>query len=293
MQNSAFLQAEKTGFTVTHQQCPCGQHKGCYALRNDNSGYCFSCGKNFPSSDRKNTTASTVPTSPPTKNFFALHTTSPPKPAPALHTISENDIAPSMFGVPKSPFCRTCERITGVKPQSRYYIGAFGNDVIFWHRDFAGVVRQKKTVKFQANGFNRRKDVPPHTISGAFTPFWGEEHLQTFVNTPHTDIFIVESEKTAVYCQFTHRWALWLGCGGANGCTRAKIERVQHLLSEKRVFILFDNDEGGANGAKTAISNFRSCGIRATALSVSDLFPKAPAGCDLADAIVAAKGVRL
>jgi hypothetical protein len=280
MQNSAFLQAEKTGFIATHQQCPCGQHRGCYALRNDNSGYCFSCGRNFPTAENRRAVPTRI--SPP-----------PPKPAPALHTISENDIAPSMFGVPGSPFCRTCERITGVKPESQYYIGAVRDDVIFWHRDFAGVVRQKKTVRFHANGFNRRKDVPPHTIKGVFTPFWGEEHLPKFLNTPHTDIFIVESEKTAVYCQFTHRWALWLGCGGANGCTRAKIERVRHLLCEKRVFILFDHDEGGANGAKTAISNFRSCGIRATALSVSDLFPNAPAGVDLADAIVAAKGVRL
>jgi hypothetical protein len=274
MQNFAFLQAEKTGFTATHQQCPCGQHRGCYALRNDNSGYCFSCGKNFPSSDRKNTTA----------------LTRPPKQAATLHTISENDISPSMFGVPKSAFCRTCERITGVKPQAHYYIGAFGNDVVFWYRDFARVVRQKKTVRFHANGFNRRKDVPPHTIKGAFTPFWGEEHLQTFVNTAHTDIFIVESEKTAIYAQFTHRWALWLACGGANGCTRPKIDRVKHLLSEKRVFVLFDHDEGGENGAKTAIANFGRCGMRATALSVSDLFPNAPAGCDLADAIVAAGG---
>jgi hypothetical protein len=268
------------GFTATHQQCPCGQHKGCYALRADNSGYCFSCGKNFPANDRR-----AVPTR-----------SSPPKTAPAetvLHSIDETEVAPSMFGVPKSPFCRTCERITGVKPQAHYYIGAFGNDVVFWYRDFARVVRQKKTVRFHANGFNRRKDVPPHTIKGVFTPFWGEEHLQKFVNTPHTDIFIVESEKTAIYCQFTHRWALWLACGGANGCTRAKIERVKHLLSEKRVFVLFDHDEGGANGAKTAISNFRSCGMRAVALSVSDLFPSAPTGCDLADAIVAGRGVQL
>jgi hypothetical protein len=195
-----------------------------------------------------------------------------------------------MFGVPQSPFCRTCERITGVRPEAHYYIGAVRDDVIFWHRDFAGVVRQKKTVRFHANGFNRRKDVPPHTISGVFTPFWGEEHLPKFLNTAHSDIFIVESEKTAIYSQFTHRWALWLACGGANGCTRPKIERVKHLLCEKRVFVLFDNDEGGANGAKTAIANFGRCGIRAVALSVSDLFPNAPAGCDLADAIVAAGG---
>jgi hypothetical protein len=280
LQNMEILHRNKifstnSAFTATHQQCPCGQHRGCYALRNDNSGYCFSCGKNFPANDRERRA---VPTS-------------PPKPAaPRLYALNENQIFPSVFGVPKSPFCRTCERITGFRPEAHYYIGAFGNDVVFWYRDFARVVRQKKTVRFHTNGFNRRKDVPPHTIKGAFTPFWGEEHLQKFVNTPLSDVFIVESEKTAIYCQFTHRWALWLACGGANGCTRAKIERVQHLLSEKRVFVLFDHDEGGRNGAKTAIANFGRCGIRATALSVSDLFPNAPAGVDLADAIVAGKG---
>jgi hypothetical protein len=274
MQSFAFLQAEKTGFTATHQQCPCGQHRGCYALRADASGYCFSCGKNFPTNDRERRA---VPTS-------------PPKTAPRLYALNENQMFPSVFGVSESAFCRTCERITGVKPEAHYYIGAVRDDVIFWHRDFQGVVRQKKTVRFHANGFNRRRDVPPHTISGAFTPFWGEEHLQKFLNTPLSDVFIVESEKTAIYCQFTHKWALWLACGGANGCTRAKIERVRHLLCEKRVFVLFDYDEGGKNGAKTAIANFGRCGIRAVALSVSDLFPNAPAGCDLADAIVAAGG---
>lgn len=270
---------EISGFTATHLPCQCGQHNHCYSQRADGSGFCFSCGKNFPSNDRT--------------TYAPPRPIQPQRTAPTLHTFTDADIHPSVFGIPQSPFCRTCEAVTGVKPESWYYLGAFGNDTLFWYRDFERVVRQKKTVRFHANGFNRRKDVNPHTMKGAFTPFWGEEHLQTFVNTPHSDVFIVESEKTAIYCQFMFRWALWLGCGGSNGCTRGKIERVKHLLSEKRVFVLFDNDTGGKDGTNTAIANFKRCEMSASALSVSDLFPNAPTGCDLADAIVAGKGVTL
>ena len=123
-------------------------------------------------------------------------------------------------------------------------------------------------------------------------PFWGEEHLQTFVNTTLTDIFIVESEKTAIYCQIALQRALYLGCNGANGCTRSKIERVKHLLSEKRVFVLFDKDDGGECAPK-AVTNFQDCGIRAYAMSMAEMFPDAPVGSDVADVIIERSGVTL
>jgi hypothetical protein len=269
---------EISGFTATHLPCPCGEHHGCYSQRADGSGLCFSCGKNHPANNR---------------TTYAPPPTAPQRTAPVLHTVADAEIFPSTLQVPKSPFCRTCEAITGAKPESHYYLGAFGNDVIFWVRDFERVVRNKKTLRFHANGFNRRKDVHPHTLTGVFTPFWGEEHLQTFVNTSLTDVFFIESEKTVIYCQHTFRWALWLGCGGSNGCTRGKIERVKHLLSEKRLFVLFDNDTGGESGTETALRNFQRCGLSANTLSVSDLFPQAPNGTDLADCILSGSGVQL
>lgn len=35
--------ANDVGFVKTHQDCPCGKHKGCYSVREDGSGFCFSC----------------------------------------------------------------------------------------------------------------------------------------------------------------------------------------------------------------------------------------------------------
>lgn len=271
-------QHQESGFVRTHQPCPCGQHQGCYSERADKSGYCFSCSQNI------------VPNKPAIPSVQMTHIHSP-KPSPILHTVPDDNIHPSMFGVTNSPFCRTCERVTGRKPYSYYAIGAFGNDVLFWYRDFERVVRNKKTVRFQSNGFNRRKDVHPHSITGAFMPFWGEEHLPRFPRI--MDVFVVESEKTAIYCQFVFHWALWLGCGGATGCTRRKIERVKHLLAPKRLFVLFDNDDGGKSGTETALANFKRCGLSANAVSVSDLFPNAPKGFDMADCILAGSGVQL
>lgn len=34
-------------FIRTHQRCPCGESSDAYSVRTDQSGYCFSCGKNF------------------------------------------------------------------------------------------------------------------------------------------------------------------------------------------------------------------------------------------------------
>lgn len=266
-------------FVATHLPCPCGQHKGCYSERKDGSGYCFSCGKSITASKPA-----------PTLHTHYVHS---PKPAPILHTIPKEDIYPSTYNVLESPFSMTCKLVTRKCPTQHYYIGAFGNDVLFWYRDFERVARNKKTVRFHANGFNRRKDVHPHTITGVFMPFWGEELLQEFANTHFTDVFFVESEKTTIYCQHVFSSGLWLGCGGANGCTRHKIGRIKHLLAEKRLFVLFDNDEGGESGTNTALANFKRCGLSAYALSVSDMFPNAPKGFDLADCILAGSGVQL
>lgn len=211
-------------------------------------------------------------------------------PAKTLRTISFDEIHPSMCGVTRSPFLKTGERITGSNPASYYYIGADGNNVVFWYRDFTGAVRNQKVVQFHENGFNRRKDVHPYTIKGAWMPFWGEEWLEKYNRTILTKIFFVESEKTAIYCQIMFREALWLGCGGSNGCTRGKIERVKHLLATKNLFVLFDNDDGGKHGTTAALKAFKQCGLSASVLAVSDIFPNADDGMDMADCIVAIKG---
>jgi hypothetical protein len=276
----------QSGFVKTHQPCPCGQHKGCYSERENGSGYCHSCGKNHPSS-----------------NLATTYTYQPaPQPiqlAIEPQIVSDAEIHLSLFDIPTSRFCALCEQVTGRKPQSLYYLGAYGNDVIFWYRDFMRVVRNAKRINYSENGFNRNKSVNPYMMYNSansfITPFWGEEHLQTFLTTNLTDIFIVESEKTAIYaqCSSQFRWALWLACGGASLCTVSKIERVKHLLSEKRVFVLFDKDSGGESSTAPALQNFKRAGVSASALFTADLYPNAPQGCDLADAILAASGVQV
>lgn len=268
----------QSAFVKTHQSCPCGLHKNCYSERTDGSGFCFSCNKNIKSETSQYRTDTVVkPAS---------------KPSP-LRVMQDELIHRSQFGVPKSPFCNTCEQITGKKPQQFYYLGAFGNDVLFFYRDFERVVRNKKTVRYEKNGFNRRKDVHPYIEKGCFMPFWGEEHLEAFVNTHLTDIIFVESEKSAIYGQLTLKNFLWLGTSSSTGCTRHKIERIKHLLHGKRLFVMFDADEAGEKGAETAINNFARSGLSAKKLNITDIFSNAPAKSDIADAIVAAKGVTL
>jgi hypothetical protein len=274
------LAFEKRGTT-----CPCGQSSDAFhkLVGHSEGGKCWStkCGQKFIPPARQNYRTS------------AYYPPLPQQQPPVLPVIANDEVLPSIFGIPKSPFCQLCKRITGIDPAIFYWLGAYRNDVVFWYRDFERVVRNKKNIRYQANGFNRRKDVKPEFKEGYYTPFWGEEHLQEFNALGLTDIFIVESEKTAIYGQFSFSWALWLGSNGAWGCTVSKIDRIKHLLTGKRLFVLFDNDKGGQDGTASAIKNFKQCGVRADALLTSDIVPNAPAGCDLADAILAAKGVTL
>jgi hypothetical protein len=287
---------EKTGFTRTNLDCRCGQHKKCYAVREDESAYCFSCGQNFPTDKpRYQTLAWQGARKPDTyRAATAKAAVQEPKAIPYAETIeSMRDVAQN-----RSHFCRLMHEITGQNPAWHYGVGAFGNDVVFWYRDYKRIVRNAKRMTIMPNGFNRDKTGGARFLykaeHGYSIPFFGEEFLPECVERDDVHrVVIVESEKSVLYAQYVFEKYLWLGASGSNGCTTAKIERVAHLLSKKRVFVLFDNDDGGVKGTESALRNFKRCGIEATALRLRDLIADAPEHFDIADAIVSAKGVVL
>lgn len=268
-----------SGFVKTHQPCPHCGHKECSSERADGSTFCFSCGKNTPAN---------------TRTSYTPAPQRPIAPAKPIQAVPDCDIHPTMFGVSQSPFITTFRRIMGDSP--RGYIGASGDAITFWYRDFAGVVRNGKEMRYQVNGFNRVEEDPKMLYlakNGFVIPFWGENLLPYFTSAGLTDVFFVESEKSALYAQAMFRRYLWLGCSSATGCVIKKIERCKHLLSDKRLFMLFDNDDAGEEGASQAIANFKRCGLVASTVSVKDIFPDAKDKDDIADAIIRAKGVKL
>lgn len=187
----------------------------------------------------------------------------------------------------QAPFFQHVERVTGCNPHRYWCLGARGNEVWFVHRDFTGTIRNVKSVWYTENGYNRDRQRSARYLykrdDGYIVPFWSEEMLMAAENR---DVIFVESEKTVLYAQSVFKKMVWLGCGGAMGCTPDKIKRVRHLLAESAVFVLFDNDDAGKRGAEVARRNIAACGLRCRSLQTSDFFPEVLDGEDVADVMV-------
>ena len=58
------IKKEDKGFVETHLDCPSCEHKKCFAINKDGSGYCFSCRTRIPNYKKgNNTTAEIKPVS--------------------------------------------------------------------------------------------------------------------------------------------------------------------------------------------------------------------------------------
>ena len=47
------MRSHNESFSKTHLPCPCKESSDAYAIRTDGSGYCFSCGENYPVGSRE------------------------------------------------------------------------------------------------------------------------------------------------------------------------------------------------------------------------------------------------
>lgn len=191
-----------------------------------------------------------------------------------------------------SPFARLLVRLTRPSILTDWSIGlTAGGDTLFWYRNKEGAFVNAKAVRFE--GLHRDKQHNPYFLYGAKDGFgtclYGEHQLAagytqydgTLYNS-RTKIFLVESEKTAIIMSHAMPRHVWLASGGASGLT----ERKARVLNGYTVFILYDCDEAGRNGAEHARDVLRNAGALPRVIDQFAHFPNAPEGYDAADMIM-------
>lgn len=128
-----------------------------------------------------------------------------------------------------------------------YRIGTskkWGGSAVFWQIDSNGHVRTGKIMLYDAKTGKRVKHPQPH-VCWVHTEmrrkgynlcqcFFGEHLLPLY---PDKQVFIVESEKTAVIASHFMPDVLWIATGGKNGCFN---ERTIHVLAGRDVVLMPD-----------------------------------------------------
>lgn len=155
--------------------------------------------------------------------------------------------------------------------------------VSFYYRNIDGKLTGAKKVLYNFPEYKRDHDAIPlhlHTRDSGFYPcLFHERDLTTY---PNAKVILVESEKTAGVCRkkfikFLDEF-IFLATGGSNGLTEDKVKP----LKGRDVFVCFDCDNAGREGAISA--NLRLSGV-AKSSRVIDMDPQRSEGEDLADLI--------
>lgn len=128
-----------------------------------------------------------------------------------------------------------------------YRIGTskkWGGSAVFWQVDCQGSVRTGKIMLYDAKTGKRVKEPQSH-VCWVHTEmklkdyhlrqcFFGEHLLPLY---PDKQVFIVESEKTAVIASHFMPDVLWITTGGKNGCFN---EQAIHVLAGREVVLIPD-----------------------------------------------------
>ena len=132
---------------------------------------------------------------------------------------------------------------------ARYKVGTtpkWDGATVFWQIDVNGNVRTGKIIKYGSDG-HRMKSSDHSLVTWAHT-LWRERPAdfritQCFfgecllADSPHSKVYIVESEKTAIICSIFEPDYLWLATGGCNGCLNPQTSKV---LKDREVILVPD-----------------------------------------------------
>jgi hypothetical protein len=148
---------------------------------------------------------------------------------------------------------------------------------LFFYRDKADRFTNCKEIVY-GPGLHRNKAISPKFTftkgQGYSAGLFGEHNLKK----PGV-IILVESEKTAILCDYWRPEHVWLATGGASGMTRQKAE----VLRDRKVRIAVDSDKAGRDNAKTTLARLEEIGINA---KIVDLYLDKQDGFDLADYLI-------
>lgn len=170
----------------------------------------------------------------------------------------------------------------------QWCVGSCGDETVFAYGNVAS-----KFVAYATDGKRLKHKKMGWYPTGQSIPLFGVQWLSS--PTPFTDyrdwskhtydksttVVLVESEKSAVLASFLMPQCIWLACGGLSGLA----ERKARVLRDRRVMVLFDNDEAGRTGTATATQLLKQA--RATVLPTPDLYTATdPDGYDIGDWVI-------
>jgi hypothetical protein len=184
----------------------------------------------------------------------------------------------------RHPFAATLAELTDRHILWEWKVGQSEDGAtIFWYQDYDGRYRNGKKVWYNEEGFNRTKHnelKAPRFIytqrQGYRTCLFGEYGLSQRQDVP---VILVESEKTAIFMAYHHRDAVVVASGGANSLNKERAE----VLNGRHVWIIFDNDLPGEDGAHKSAKILNKIGAHTHIITTQTVFPNVPSGFDPAD----------
>ena len=104
---------------------------------------------------------------------------------------------------------------------TKYQLGAYKSDVVFWQIDTSNRVRTGKIMKYDPTTGKRVKGAPPTNIIWAHKHFYKEGFIyvqclfgENLIYGNNHTIAVVESEKTAIISSLYYPDKLWVATGG-------------------------------------------------------------------------------
>lgn len=181
-----------------------------------------------------------------------------------------------------SNFHKYCASIgISMEHLTKWNIGTEVDMTVFYFRNKEGLWMNKKKGRYDIHG-NRDKDFGFYSLKAPDDErYYGlclfGEHLMS-----DKDVWIVESEKTAVIASWHYPQFDWVGCGSASGLSDGNGETNDKIsvLKDKKVVWLCDADIAGRSN-----SSLRNLERHKINHRVVDLFNDRDDGYDIADAI--------
>jgi twinkle protein len=208
-------------FVALHEPCPCGKSSNAYCIREDGSGWCFSCSTNHKSSEAA-----------------VEHTEKKPK--------KKGKGAPLLMGPSKELVKRGIKRDTCEKYGYRTVEDEHGETVqVADYCDEHGTVVAQK-VRNGAKEFHIRGDAKQMRLFG--------QHLY---RTGGKRVIVTEGEIDALtVAQALVTWPVVSLPNGASNARKALEQNLEWLNSYDEVVLWFDADDAGRKAVESVIDLF-------------------------------------
>lgn len=195
--------------------------------------------------------------------------------------IDKDIVMKCMVWYKKNPFTRCLSEKFGVDAEDtmkKYFIGTTKQlGTIFWTINSDMVACSAKVISYI--GKDSTEKIAPYRDKDRlpYYPFKKEEGYYPCLFGQHlvdknSDIFVVESEKTAILCDIKWPEYTWLSPGGANNLTTKKVKILRESGFNGVINIMPDADKAGREASSKWVSNFDTYGYKCIVHDLGDAY---------------------